>query len=56
MRALTGEIRPDARDWIIRRGTSSSSRRAPDWIIQGQVAAWPLGLQNPGLAACPHKG
>ena len=54
-RALTGAIRPDAPDWMIRSGTSSSSGGPPDWIIQGQVAAWRPGLDNPGLAACPHK-
>ena len=48
-------MRPDAPDWIIWSGTSSSSRRPPDWIIQGQVAAWRPGLDNPRLAACPHK-
>ena len=32
-------MRPDASDWIIRGGTSSRSRRPPDWIIRGQVAA-----------------
>ena len=31
--------RQDAPDWIIRGGTSSRSRRPPDWIIQEQVAA-----------------
>ena len=29
----------DAPQWIIRGGSSSRSRRLPDWIIQGQVAA-----------------
>ena len=51
----TGEKRPDAPDWITRSGTSSRSRRPPDWIIRGQVAAWRLGKDDPALAACPHK-
>ena len=36
-------------------GLSSRSRRPPDWIIQGQVAAWRLGLDFLGLNACPRK-
>ena len=51
----TGEKRPDALDWIILSGTSSRSSRPPDWIIQGQVAAFRPGKDDPGLAACPHK-
>ena len=50
-RALTGKIRPEAQDWIVRSGTSSRSRRPPDWIIQGQVGAWRPGLDHPGLTA-----
>ena len=28
-----------APDWTVRSGSSRRSRRPPDWIIQGQVAA-----------------
>ena len=40
---LTGKSRdkwlPNAPDWCNRDGTSNRSRRPPDWIIQGKVAA-----------------
>ena len=39
----------------MRSGTSSRSRRPPDWIIQGQVAACSPGLDYLGLTACPRK-
>ena len=40
--------RPNAMDWIIRGGSSSTSRRTPDWIIRGQRAARRPGLEHPG--------
>ena len=40
--------RPNATDWIIRGGTSSTSCRTPGWIIQGQRAARCPGLEHPG--------
>ena len=39
---------PDAPDWNIRGGTSSSGCRPLDWIIQGQAAARHHGLNHPG--------
>ena len=42
----SGEMRPDAPEWIIRGGSSSRSRRPPDWINQGQGAAWRPGLAH----------
>ena len=35
----SGAMRPDTPYWIIRGGTSSRSRRPPNWIIRGQVEA-----------------
>ena len=40
--------RPNATDWIIWGGSSSTSRRTPDWITRGQRAARRLGLEHPG--------
>ena len=41
--------RQDARDWIIRDGTSRRSRPPPDRIIRGQAAAKRPGLDHLGL-------
>ena len=40
--------RPNATDWIIRGGSSSTSRRTPGWIILGKRAARRPGLEHPG--------
>ena len=40
--------RPNATDWIIQGGSSSTSHRTPSWIIRGQRAAKRPGLEHPG--------
>ena len=59
--ASSGEMKPEAPDWIIRCRSSSRSRRprdkwrpgAPDWIIQGSTSvratADPMGRREAGL-------
>ena len=58
--ATSGATSPDARDWIIWGGTSSRSRRPPDWINRDKWRLTPRtgksGADQAAGAATPRTG